>query len=74
MILTDYPKEFSFLKRAQGVAHTHQLKKNKGPKIEKMSRTLMNNCEKVKFLLWEVSENLSLMGMGYRQHFGKKRR
>lgn len=26
----------------------------------------MNNCEKVKFLLWEVSENLSLMGM--RQH------
>ncbi|ANN35617.1 hypothetical protein A9498_30025 (plasmid) [Bacillus thuringiensis serovar coreanensis] len=41
--------------------HTHQLKKNKGPKKEKMSRTLMNNCEKVKFLLWEVSENLSLM-------------
>ncbi|PFM55595.1 hypothetical protein COJ48_29880 [Bacillus cereus] len=55
-----------------GVApHAHQLKKNKGLKKEKMIRTLMNNCEKVKFLLWEVSENLSLMGMGYRQHFGK---
>ncbi|OOR49498.1 hypothetical protein COO16_04370 [Bacillus pseudomycoides] len=44
--------------------HAHQLKKNKGLKKEKMSRTLMNNCEKVKFLLWEISENLSLMGMG----------
>ncbi|KIV62496.1 hypothetical protein SZ39_5602 [Bacillus mycoides] len=32
----------------------------------------MNNCEKVKFLLWEVSENLSLMGMGYRQQAKKK--
>ncbi len=47
-----------------GVTHTHQLKKNKGSKKEKMSRTLMNNCEKVKFLLWEVSQNLSLMVMG----------
>ncbi len=45
--------------------HAHQLKKNKRPKKEKMSRTLINNCEKIKFLLWEVSQNISLMGMRF---------
>lgn len=61
-----YSKKIFYKKKSAIIGHTHQLKKNKGPKKEKMSRTLMNNCEKVKFLLWEISENLSLMGIGYR--------
>lgn len=52
------------VRKHEGITiHTHQLKKNKGPEKEKMTQTLMNNCEKVNFLLLEVSENLSLMGM-----------
>ncbi|WP_033795378.1 hypothetical protein, partial [Bacillus sp. H1a] len=40
-----------------------KLRRANTPKKEKFSRTLINNCEKVKFLLWEVSQNSSLMGM-----------
>uniref|UniRef100_UPI003D1E496B hypothetical protein n=1 Tax=Bacillus mycoides TaxID=1405 RepID=UPI003D1E496B len=40
-----------------------KLRKANTPKKEKLSQTLINNCEKVKFLLWEVSQNISLMGM-----------
>ncbi|MED0972673.1 hypothetical protein [Bacillus paramycoides] len=42
---------------------TIKLRKQVNPKKEKLSRTLINNCEKVKFLLWEASQNSSLMGM-----------
>ncbi|MED1557023.1 hypothetical protein [Bacillus paramycoides] len=42
---------------------TIKLRRANTPKEEKMSRTLINNCEKVKFLLWEAAQNSSLMGM-----------
>lgn len=40
-----------------------KLRKANTPKTEKLSQTIINNCEKVKFLLWEVSQNINLMGM-----------
>lgn len=62
-IVFDYPDENLFTEK--GLSNIAiKLRKANTPKKEKLSQTLINNCEKVKFLLWEVSQNISLMGMG----------